>query len=281
MTTPPAAGQESQAELDAALSSFVEVIRRLRGPNGCPWDAQQTPQTLKTYMLEEAYELAEALDSRQDDKIREELGDVLLHIVMLSEMFRERGSFSLADVIAGIRAKMIHRHPHVFGTAKAENLDDLRAIWQQAKAAEGKDSPAPWLAELRPQQPALRQAQRLGEAAARLGFDWPNLTGVLDKFEEELQEFREALDEADAAHQEEELGDLLFCLVNVARFLRIDSEGALRRTIHKFIKRFHMVERALIKQGKTPETATLAEMDAIWEEVKAQQRARPGAASQS
>jgi len=175
---------------------------------------------------------------------------------------------------------MIHRHPHVFGTAKAENLDDLRAIWQQAKAAEGKDSPAPWLAELRPQQPALRQAQKLGEAAARLGFDWPNLTGVLDKFEEELQEFREALDEADAAHQEEELGDLLFCLVNVARFLRIDSEGALRRTIHKFIKRFHMVERALIKQGKTPETATLAEMDAIWEEVKAQQRAQAGAASQ-
>ncbi len=275
MTTPLPTGQGQTAPaLDEALSSLVAVIQRLRAPNGCPWDAKQTPQTLKTYMLEEAYELAEALDSRQPDKIREELGDVLLHIVMLSEMFRERGCFNLMEVIAGIRAKMIHRHPHVFGTAKADTIEDLRAIWQEAKAAEGKNSPSPLLAELKPQQPALTQAQKLGEAASRLGFDWPDLDGVLDKFEEELQEFREALAEADPQHQEEELGDLLFCLVNVARFLRIDSEGALRRTIHKFIKRFHMVERALIKQGKTPETASLAEMDAIWEEVKRQQRQR-------
>jgi len=275
MTTPLSARQDQSPEVDNILSEFVAVIRRLRGPNGCPWDAKQTPQTLKTYMLEEAYELAEALDSRQPDKIREELGDVLLHIVMLSEMFREAGSFSLADVIAGIRAKMIHRHPHVFGTAKADSIEDLRAIWQEAKAAEGKTGPGPLLAELQPAQPALIQAQKLGEAAARIGFDWPDLAGVLDKFEEELQEFREAISEADPDHQEEELGDLLFCLVNVARFLRLDSEGALRRTIHKFIKRFHMVERALIKQGKTPETASLAEMDAIWEEVKRQQRACP------
>ncbi len=273
MTPTLSPGQEQSENLDGALGSLVAVIQRLRGPNGCPWDAKQTPQTLKTYMLEEAYELAEALDTQQPEKVREELGDVLLHIVMLSEMFREQGQFSLEEVIAGIRAKMIHRHPHVFGEATAETLEDLRAIWQQAKAAEGKASPPPWLAELRPQQPALTQAQKLGEAAARLGFDWPDLNGVLDKFEEELQEFRQALAEADADHQEEELGDLLFCLVNVARFLRIDSEGALRRTIHKFIKRFHMVERALIKQGKTPESATLAEMDAIWEEVKQQQRA--------
>ncbi len=275
MTVKPSSGPAEPRTVDAELSALVEVIQRLRGPNGCPWDAKQTPQTLKTYMLEEAYELAEALDSRQPEKIREELGDVLLHIVMLSEMFREFGSFSLAEVIAAIRAKMIHRHPHVFGTAKADSIEDLRAIWQEAKAAEGKISPAPWLPELKPQQPALAQAQKLGEAAARLGFDWPDLAGVLDKFEEELQEFREALNESDPDHQEEELGDLLFCLVNVARFLRIDSEGALRRTIHKFIKRFHLVERALIKQGKTPETASLAEMDAIWEEVKRQQRERP------
>lgn len=275
MTATLSPGQDQSPELDKLLSEFVAVIRRLRGPNGCPWDAKQTPQTLKTYMLEEAYELAEALDSRQPEKIREELGDVLLHIVMLSEMFREAGSFSLTDVIAGIRAKMIHRHPHVFGSAKADTIEDLRAIWQEAKAAEGKTGPGPLLAELRPQQPALIQAQKLGEAAARIGFDWPDLAGVLDKFEEELQEFREAISESDPDHQEEELGDLLFCLVNVARFLRLDSEGALRRTIHKFIKRFHMVERALIKQGKTPETASLAEMDAIWEEVKRQQRGRP------
>lgn len=268
-------GQEKQVTPAAALTVFVEVIRRLRGPGGCPWDAKQTPDTLKTYMLEEAYELVEALDSHEADKIREELGDVLLHIVMISEIFRENGSFSLTEVIDDIRAKMIHRHPHVFGAEKAETIEDLRSIWEKAKAAEGKTNPVSGLVELSPRQPALTQAQRLGEAAARIGFDWPDLAGVLDKFEEELHEFREALTESDPVHQEEELGDLLFCLVNVARFLRIDSEGALRRTIHKFIKRFHMVERALLKQGKTPETASLEEMDAIWEEVKKQQRARP------
>jgi MazG family protein len=267
-------GEEKQVTPAAALTAFVDVIRRLRGPGGCPWDAKQTPDTLKTYMLEEAYELVEALDSCEDDKIREELGDVLLHIVMISEMFRESGSFSLTEVIDDVRAKMIHRHPHVFGDQKAETIEDLRSIWEKAKEAEGKTNPASGLVELSPRQPALTQAQRLGEAAARIGFDWPDLAGVLDKFEEELREFREALTESDPNHQEEELGDLLFCLVNVARFLRIDSEGALRRTIHKFIKRFHMVERALLKQGKTPETASLEEMDAIWEEVKKQQRAR-------
>lgn len=274
MAVPLSPGQEKPSTAAGALTAFVEVIRRLRGPGGCPWDAKQTPETLKTYLLEEAYELVEALDSRQEDKIREELGDVLLHIVMLSEMYREYGSFSLTEVINDIRGKMIHRHPHVFGDEKAETLEDLRFIWEKAKAAEGKAPQASLLAAMSPRQPALAQAQKLGEAAARIGFDWPDLAGVLDKFEEELQEFKEALAEADPGHQEEELGDLLFCLVNVARFLRIDSEGALRRTIHKFIKRFHMVERALIKQGKTPETATLDEMDAIWEEVKKQQRAR-------
>jgi nucleoside triphosphate diphosphatase len=274
MALPLSQDQAIPVTAAAALTAFVEVIRRLRGPGGCPWDAKQTPDTLKTYVLEEAYELVEALDSGQVDKIREELGDVLLHIVMISEMFRENESFSLAEVINDIRAKMIHRHPHVFGDEKAETLEDLRTIWEKAKAAEGKTPKASLLADLSPRQPALTQAQRLGEAAARIGFDWPDLTGVLDKFEEELYEFREALTEADPIHQEEELGDLLFCLVNVARFLRIDSEGALRRTIHKLIKRFHLVERALVKQGKTPETASLEEMDAIWEEVKKQQRAR-------
>ena len=269
-----ASGQEKPLTAAAALTAFVEVIRRLRGPGGCPWDAKQTPDTLKTYMLEEAYELVEALDSHEADKIREELGDVLLHIVMISEMYRENESFSFTEVINDIRAKMIHRHPHVFGEEKAETIEELRSIWEKAKKEEGKDTQASLFADVSPRQPALRQAQKLGEAAARIGFDWPDLAGVLDKFEEELHEFREALTESDPSHQEEELGDLLFCLVNVARFLRIDSEGALRRTIHKFIKRFHMVERTLLKQGKTPETASLEEMDAIWEEVKRQQRAR-------
>jgi MazG family protein len=236
----------------AALNKFVAIVRRLRGPGGCPWDAQQTPETLKTYVLEEAYELVEALDSGDPRKIKEELGDLLLHLVFLSDLYQERGSFSLAEVTA----------------AKAETQEELRRLWEQAKAEEGKPPAVPTLGKVSPALPALVQAQRLGEAAARMGFDWPNLTGALDKVEEEWQELREALSQAANPAWEEELGDLLFSLVNVARFLNIDSEGALRRTIYKFIKRFNVVERTLAKAGKTPETATLEEMDAIWEACK-------------
>ena len=259
----------------AALNEFVAIVRRLRGPGGCPWDAQQTPETLKTYVLEEAYELVEALDSGDPGKIKEELGDLLLHLVFLSDLYQERENFSLADVTAGIAAKMIHRHPHVFGDAQAETQEELRRLWQQAKAQEGKSPAVPALGKVSPALPALVQAQRLGEAAARMGFDWPNLKGALDKVQEEWQELREALSQPANPAWEEELGDLLFSLVNVARFLNIDSEGALRRTIFKFIKRFNVVERTLAKEGKTPETATLEEMDAIWEACKKEKASSP------
>jgi MazG family protein len=252
----------------AALNEFVAIVRRLRGPGGCPWDAQQTPETLKTYVLEEAYELIEALDCGDPPKVKEELGDLLLHLVFLSDLYQDLGRFSLAEVIAGIAAKMVHRHPHVFGDAKAETREELRRLWQQAKAQEGKDAPGASLERVSPALPALVQAQRLGEAAARLGFDWPSLQGALQKVEEEWQELRQALSQPANPAWEEELGDLLFSLVNVARFLNIDSEGALRRTIYKFIKRFNVVERTLAKAGKTPETASLEEMDAIWEACK-------------
>jgi MazG family protein len=252
----------------AALNEFVAIVRRLRGPGGCPWDAQQTPETLKTYVLEEAYELIEALDSRDPGKIKEELGDLLLHLVFLSDLYEERGNFSLTEVTAGIAAKMVHRHPHVFGDAKAETQEELRRLWQEAKAQEGKPAAVPTLGQVSPALPALVRAQRLGEAAARLGFDWPDVKGALDKVEEEWQELRQALSQPANPAWEEELGDLLFSVVNVARFLNIDSEGALRRTMIKFIKRFNVVERTLAKEGKTPETATLEEMDAIWEGCK-------------
>jgi MazG family protein len=254
----------------AVINEFLAIVRRLRGPGGCPWDAQQTPETLKTYVLEEAYELIEALDSRDPNKIKEELGDLLLHLVFLSDLYQERGDFSFREVVAGIAAKMIHRHPHVFGAAEARTQEDLRRLWQEAKVREGK-GPAPGsLGQVSTALPALVQAQRLGEAAARLGFDWPHLEGALDKVDEEWREFRQALETGGNPAWEEELGDILFALVNVARFLNIDSEGALRRTIYKFIKRFHVVERTLAKEGKTPETATLEEMDAIWEACKRQ-----------
>jgi MazG family protein len=254
-------------ELGAAITEFAAIVHRLRSPGGCPWDAQQTPETLKTYVLEEAYELIEALDSRDPDKIREELGDLLLHLVFLSDLYAERGEFCFTDVVRGIAAKMIHRHPHVFGEEKAETIEDLRRLWREAKEKEGKKGPGA-LGQVSPSLPALTQAQRLGEAAARLGFDWPSIEGALAKVEEEWQEFRRALTQPPAPAWEEELGDLLFSLVNVARFLRIDSENALRRTVYKFIKRFHVVERTLAKQGKTPESATLEEMEAIWQAAK-------------
>jgi MazG family protein len=257
---------------DAAMAEFVAIIQRLRSPGGCPWDAKQTPETLKTYVLEEAYELIDALDSQDPAKIREELGDLLLHLVFLSDLFRERQEFSFYDVVKGISAKMIHRHPHVFSDEQAQDLEDLRAIWRRAKEQEGKKPPGS-LGKVSPAWPALTQAQRLGEAAARLGFDWPDVDGALTKVEEEWQEFRQALAGPPDPAREEELGDLLFALVNVARFLNIDSEGALRRTVYKFVKRFHVVERTLAKAGKTPETATLEEMDAIWEAAKANKAA--------
>lgn len=252
----------------AAMAAFIVVVQRLRGPGGCPWDARQTPETLKTYVLEEAYELIEALDGGDPDKIKEELGDLLLHLVFLSDLYQERGCFSFAEVAAGITAKMIRRHPHVFGGEKGETQEELLQIWERAKVQEGKPPKAPSLGKVSPALPALVQAQRVGEAAARLGFDWPHLKGALDKVEEEWQELRQALSGPANPNWEEELGDLLFSLVNVARFLNIDSEGALRRTIYKFMKRFHVVERTLAKEGKTPETATLEEMEAIWEASK-------------
>ncbi|MBM4285897.1 MAG: nucleoside triphosphate pyrophosphohydrolase [Deltaproteobacteria bacterium] len=266
-TPKTAAPAAAVPEPGAALREFAAIVRRLRSPGGCPWDARQTPETLKTYVLEEAYELVEALDSGNPEKIREELGDLLLHLVFLSDLFAERGRFTLGEVIRGISAKMIHRHPHVFGEEKAETIDDLRRLWEEAKAREGK-SPGGALGGVSTALPALRQAQRLGEAAARLGFDWPDVEGALDKVEEEMREFRRALAAGPGPAREEELGDLLFALVNVARFLNIDSEGALRRTVYKFIKRFHVVERTLAKQGKTPESASLEEMEAIWQAAK-------------
>ncbi|MEW6387093.1 MAG: nucleoside triphosphate pyrophosphohydrolase [Thermodesulfobacteriota bacterium] len=259
---------EPKPGIDQAVSEFMAIVRRLRGPGGCPWDARQTPETIKTYVLEEAYELIEALDSQDPAKIREELGDLFLHLVFLSDLYQERGLFSFEEVVRGISAKMVHRHPHVFGGEKAETPGELRQIWRQAKAQEGKEVSGSSLGKVSPALPALAQAQRLGEAAARLGFDWPHVAGALEKVEEEWQEFRLALETAPESAQEEELGDLLFALVNVARFLNIDSEGALRRTIYKFIKRLHVVERTLAKEGKTMESATLEEMDAIWEQAK-------------
>ncbi len=256
-----------EGDAGGAVNEFVAIVRRLRGPGGCPWDARQTPETLRTYVLEEAYELVEALESGDPEKIKEELGDLLLHLVFISDLYQDRGDFSFAEVAAGIAAKMIHRHPHVFAGEEAATKEDLHRIWQRAKAQEGKGRKAA-LGKVSPALPALVQAQRLGEAAARLGFDWPSVQGALDKVEEEWREFRRALAAPPHDAREEELGDLLFALVNVARFLNIDSEGALRRTIYKFIKRFHVVERTLVKQGKTPETATLEEMEEIWQASK-------------
>jgi MazG family protein len=265
---------EKRRDPGELLNEFMAIVRRLRGPGGCPWDAKQTPETLKTYVLEEAYEVIEALDSRDPAKIKEELGDLLLHLVFLSDLYQERGDFSFGEVVAGIAAKMIHRHPHVFGEAEAQTQEDLRRLWREAKIKEGKEPDTGSLGQVSPALPALLQAQRLGEAAARLGFDWPHVQGALDKVEEEWQEFRTALKTEANPAWEEELGDLLFALVNVARFLNIDSEGALRRTIYKFIKRFHVVERTLAKEGRTPETATLEEMEAIWQATKKPREAK-------
>jgi MazG family protein len=244
---------DANPDLGAAITEFTGIIRRLRSPGGCPWDAKQTPETLRTYVLEEAYELVEALESQDPAKIREECGDLLLHLVFISDIYNEQGEFSFTDVVRD---------------EKAETLEDLRRLWQRAKEQEGKGKKPGSLGQVSQALPALTQAHRLGEAAARLGFDWPSVEGALEKVEEEWQELRRALSLPPDPAWEEELGDTLFALVNVARFLKIDSENALRRTMYKFIKRFHVVERTLAKEGKTPESATLEEMEAIWQAAK-------------
>ena len=251
---------------DKGFDDLVAIMARLRGADGCPWDRRQTKDDLKPFLIEETYEIVEALDKGDAQGLREELGDLLFHIIFMARIAEEERAFTINDVIQGIAEKMVRRHPHVFGDASVSGPREVEANWAKLKAAEKPR--ASLMAGLPLQLPALMRAYRLTQRAAHVGFDWEHKDQVWEKLEEELQEFQEALREDKQEALREELGDILFTLVNMARFIDVDPEDALRRTTNKFAQRFTFIEQRLRAQGKELQEASLAEMDALWEESK-------------
>jgi MazG family protein len=253
------------SEAGKALDRLVETMRALLGPNGCPWDKEQTPESIRAHLLEETYEALAAIDAKDVEGLKEELGDVLYQVVFLSELLSHDGRFDAAEVIHGIADKLVRRHPWVFGDAKVADAADAVHNWEKLKRADRAGKPKDSVLDGIPEAlPALLKAHRLSTKAARVGFDWPDVASVLAKVDEEVREFAEAARAGNADRVESELGDLLFALANVARKLNVDPESALRRTNDKFVKRFREVERALRAEGKTPEGAGLEEMERLW-----------------
>lgn len=277
-----------------SLADLAAVMVALRTPvTGCPWDLEQTFETIAPYTIEEAYEVADAIQRRDLADLKEELGDLLLQVVYHARIAEEAGAFAIDDVIAGITEKMIRRHPHVFGDAAARSAGAAKGFWERikadekaAKAAERQrlggavaDGPKSVLADVPAGMPGLTRAVKLQEKAARVGFDWPSLAPVFDKLREELAELeaeigqgRDADKEMAGSQIEAELGDLLFVMANIARHLRVDPEAALRRTNSKFVRRFKAIETELAARGRSPAESTLDEMDAIWTEVKRREK---------
>jgi tetrapyrrole methylase family protein/MazG family protein len=251
------------------IEKLLAIMGQLRSDHGCPWDKQQTMETLKPFVIEEAYELIEAIDSGDRARVCEELGDLLLQIVFLSQIGSEEGAFGFEDVAQEINEKMLRRHPHVFGEESAENAEEVLHRWEQIKQKEKRGRERRSILEGIPHAlPSLLKAHRLQDRAARVGFDWEHLSEVLEKVEEELHEFKSALEEKDETEIEWELGDLLFAIVNLSRFIKISPEDALRKTISRFIGRFQYIEEYAARQGVELHTLSLEEMDRIWQKAK-------------
>ncbi len=260
-----------------AFESFQEVVARLRAPGGCPWDREQTHLSLRQHLMEEAYETLTALDSQDAGSLKEELGDLLLQIVLHAQIASEAGEFSVTDVIEGIHNKIVRRHPHVFGKTTVSCVSGVLVNWEKIKEAERSQHnqhQAKGLLDGVPRAfPALAQAQELQERAARVGFDWDSIEPVIAKVKEELEEVFSATQQAEL---EAELGDLLFAVVNLMRWYKVDAESALRLTIHTFRERFAYIEEQAQRSGKRLTDMNLAEMDALWNEAKNQRKADGG-----
>jgi len=264
-----------------SLKQLLAIMDQLRDPNGgCPWDVDQSFSTIAPYTIEEAYEVADAIERASMDDLKEELGDLLFQVVFHSQMAEENGHFRFEDVAGVIAEKMIRRHPHVFAGADPRDADKQIQAWEDTKAAEraakagkGEEDPSV-LANVPLALPALTRAEKLAKRAARVGFDWPHIESVFDKIEEELDEVREAVSEKDPAHIQEEIGDLLFAVANLARKAKVDPETALRDANAKFNRRFRSVETALREDGSSPEHSTLEEMEALWVKAKRAERER-------
>ena len=248
---------------------LVEIMARLRAPDGCPWDREQTFDTIKPYLLEETYEVMQAIDERDWKELSEELGDLLLQVVFFSQMAQEAGHFDVSDAIEAINSKLIRRHPHVFGDGDAKTAGEVLKKWDEIKAVENlaKEKPKGLLATIPKSLPALVEGEHIARKAAGAGFDWPNVDEVFGKLREELNELDDALRNGSQEAVEGEIGDLLFVMVNIARFLKVDPEQALRKTNAKFRRRFAHIENGL---GKPLKEATLDEMESLWQEAKRQ-----------
>jgi MazG family protein len=252
-----------------AFDRLVELMARLRGPGGCPWDRKQTLETLKPFIIEEAYELVDSIDSGAIDSIREELGDLVLEALFVSQICAEEGKLTMEQVLTALEDKLVRRHPHVFGTRPAADADEALGRWEDIKAREKEEKSASLLHDVPRALPALKRAAKLSARAARVGFDWPSVADVLRKLEEELRELERAHGAGDASAVAEEVGDLLFVVANLARHLGVDPEQALEATNRKFVTRFRHIEERLRAEGRSVEEASLEELEAFWTEAKA------------
>lgn len=249
------------------FDELLAIMRRLR--KECPWDREQTNDSIKGHTIEEAYEVVEAIDHRNDDDLRHELGDLLLHVVFHSQIAQDEGRFSIDDVLRAIIEKLVRRHPHIFSDTEVENSEQVLRNWEQIKMDEGRESVIDGVPRA---LPALLKAHRMQDKASKIGFDWEHREDVWKKVQEELEELRDAVERRNGRDMEEEVGDLLFSIVNFTRFIKVNPEDALRRTIDKFDRRFRHVERRLRDLGVEPRDATLEEMDRYWDEAKASER---------
>lgn len=255
-------------EQGSSLPRLARLMARLRGPQGCPWDKKQTLLNLKVYLIDEAYEVLQAVDSGDPELLCEELGDLLFQIVFMARVAQEQGVFDLEEVIRRIEEKMIRRHPHVFASAAASTPQEVLNQWEVIKTSEGKPSPTSSLSGIAEDLPALYRAYRLGLKAAKVGFDWSGPQEVMAKLKEKLKELDQALEQGRTEQAAQELGDLIFAAANLARHLHREPEGLLRQANLKFQRRFQAVEEALNAQGKSPEQATLEEMEQLWQKAK-------------
>ena len=254
------------------FTRLVEIMARLRAPGGCPWDREQSFDTIKPYLLEETYEVLDAIDARDWDGLAEELGDLMLQSVFFAQMAAEENRFTIADSLEAINSKLVRRHPHVFADGDAKTSDDVLRRWDEIKETE-KVRPKGLLAGIPRSLPALVEAEKISRKAAGAGFDWDSITQVFDKMREELAELEQARTAGSQDAMEDELGDLLFVVVNIARFLKVDPEQALRKTNAKFRTRFEHVERGVEAQGKTLQQAGIEEMERLWQEAKRKSQA--------
>jgi MazG family protein len=263
------------------FEKLVEIMATLRGPNGCPWDKQQDFNSLKPMLVEEVYEVLEAVEAEDYDGLSEELGDLLLHVLFNAQLAKESGRFDINTVIQKISDKLVRRHPHVFGSESASTPEEVIKNWEAIKAQEKAEK----LKDRTPEQrsllegipaklPAIHEAHQISSRAARVGFDWPNVEGIFEKLQEEVRELKDVISSGDENTQrerlEDEIGDMLFVIVNIARYLKIDSESALKRSNRKFKTRFRYMETELAKQGKSLDQTSLEEMEALWQKAKSE-----------